>query len=69
MYDEFTEDVIRDREEIAEQIRALEDLKKMAETYGFDISIPASNSKEAVQWLYFGDLRSCKRLKMVQPCL
>ena len=58
--DEFTEDVIRDREEIAEQIRALEDLKKMAETYGFDISIPASNSKEAVQWLYFAYLGAVK---------
>ena len=58
--DEFTEDVIRDREEISEQIRALEDLKKMAETYGFDISIPASNSKEAVQWLYFAYLGAVK---------
>ena len=58
--DEFTEDVIRDREEISEQIRALEDLKKMAETYDFDISIPASNSKEAVQWLYFAYLGAVK---------
>ena len=58
--DEFTEEVIRDREEIAEQIKALEDLKKMAEKYGFDISLPASNSKEAVQWLYFGYLGAIK---------
>jgi len=58
--DEFTEDIIRSREEISEQIRALEDLKKMAEKYGFDISIPASNSKEAVQWLYFAYLGAIK---------
>ena len=58
--DEFTEEIIRNREEIAEQIKALEDLKKMAEKYGFDISLPASNSKEAVQWLYFGYLGAIK---------
>lgn len=58
--DEFTEDVVRDREEICEQIRALEDLKKMAAKYGFDISVPASNSKEAVQWLYFAYLGAIK---------
>ena len=58
--DEFTEDVVRDREEISEQIRALEDLKKMAAKYGFDISVPASNSKEAVQWLYFAYLAATK---------
>ena len=58
--DEFTEDIIRDREEIADQIKALNELKKMAEKYGFDISVPASNSKEAVQWLYFGYLGSVK---------
>ena len=58
--DEFTEDVVRDREEISEQIRALEDLKKMASKYGFDISVPASNSKEAVQWLYFAYLAATK---------
>ncbi len=58
--DEFTENVVRDREEICEQIRALEDLKKMAAKYGFDISVPASNSKEAVQWLYFAYLGAIK---------
>ena len=58
--DEFTEDVVRDREEISEQIKALEDLKKMASKYGFDISVPASNSKEAVQWLYFAYLAATK---------
>ena len=51
--DEFTSDVIRAREEIYDQIIALEDLKKMAAKYGFDISIPAANAKEAIQWLYF----------------
>ena len=52
--------VIRDREELAEQIRALEDLKKMAMSYGFDISQPARNTKEAIQWLYFGYLAAVK---------
>ena len=58
--DDFTEDVIRQREEISEQIKALNELKNMAEKYGFDISIPASNAKEAVQWLYFGYLGAVK---------
>lgn len=58
--DEFTSDIIREREEISEQIRALEDLKKMAAKYGFDISAPASNAKEAIQWLYFGYLGAVK---------
>ena len=58
--DEFTESVIRSREETAEQIKALEDLKKMANSYDFDISMPASNSKEAVQWLYFAYLGAIK---------
>ena len=58
--DEFTEEVIRNREEISEQIKALDDLKKMAEKYGFDISVPASNAKEAIQWLYFGYLGAVK---------
>ena len=57
---EFTEDIIRRREEIADQITALTDLKKMAEKYGFDISVPASNAKEAIQWLYFGYLGAVK---------
>ncbi|MDI7816188.1 formate C-acetyltransferase [Clostridioides difficile] len=54
------EEVIRLREEIAEQISALNELKKMAQSYGFDISKPATNSKEAVQWLYFGYLGAVK---------
>ena len=58
--DEFTEDIIRKREEIADQIKALNDLKAMAEKYGFDISAPASNAKEAIQWLYFGYLGAVK---------
>ena len=52
--------VIRDREELSEQIRALEDLKKMAASYGYDISLPAKNTKEAIQWLYFGYLAAVK---------
>ena len=56
----MTEDVIREREEISEQIKSLNDLKAMASKYGFDISRPASNSKEAVQWLYFGYLGAVK---------
>ena len=53
-------EIIRDREELSEQIRALEDLKKMAASYGFDISRPAENTKEAIQWLYFGYLAAVK---------
>lgn len=58
--DEMTEAVIREREEISEQIKALNELKIMASKYGFDISNPASNAKEAVQWLYFGYLAAIK---------
>ena len=58
--DEFTEEVIRNREEIGDQIKALNDLKAMAAKYGFDISVPASNAKEAIQWLYFGYLGAVK---------
>ena len=58
--DEFTENIIRSREETSEQIKALEDLKKMAAKYGFDISVPAENAKEAIQWLYFGYLGAVK---------
>ncbi len=58
--DELTEETIRQREEISEQIRALNQLKAMASKYGFDISEPASNAKEAVQWLYFGYLGAIK---------
>lgn len=54
------DDIIRRREELAEQIRALHGMKKMAEVYGFDISSPAKNAKEAVQWLYFGYLAAIK---------
>ncbi len=58
--DNFTEEVIRQREEIREQIKALEALKVMASKYGFDISKPAKNAQEAVQWLYFGYLAAIK---------
>lgn len=56
----FTEDIIRHREEVAEQIKALNALKVMASKYGFDISKPANNAKEAIQWLYFGYLAAIK---------
>ncbi|HEY5724177.1 MAG TPA: formate C-acetyltransferase [Allosphingosinicella sp.] len=55
-----TDEIIRDREELSEQIRALGELKEMAAKYGFDISGPASNAREAVQWLYFGYLAGVK---------
>ncbi|HSE22400.1 MAG TPA: formate C-acetyltransferase [Pyrinomonadaceae bacterium] len=55
-----TGEVIRDREELSEQIRALKELQQMATSYGFDISKPASNAREAVQWLYFGYLGAVK---------
>ena len=58
--DDLDEATIREREEISEQILALNALKSMASKYGFDISKPASNSKEAVQWLYFGYLAAIK---------
>ena len=58
--DEFTEDIIREREEIREQIKALNDLKAMALKYGYDISVPAANAKEAIQWLYFAYLAATK---------
>lgn len=53
-------ETVRAREEISEQIKALIELKKMAESYGFDISMPAKNSEEAVQWLYFAYLGAVK---------
>ncbi len=56
----MTDNVIRLREEISKQIRALNDMKKMAASYGFDISQPATNAREAVQWLYFGYLAAIK---------
>jgi formate C-acetyltransferase len=55
-----TEEIIRDREELSEQMRALKELQQMAATYGFDISVPASNAREAVQWLYLGYLAAVK---------
>lgn len=56
----MTDEIIRQREEIAEQIRALGQMKEMAAAYGFDISGPARNAKEAVQWLYFGYLAAVR---------
>ena len=56
----MTDDIIRQREELADQIRALNGMKKMAEIYGYDISKPAETAKEAVQWLYFGYLAAIK---------
>ncbi len=56
----MTDNIIRQREEISMQINALKGLKAMAASYGFDISAPASNAKEAVQWLYFGYLGAIK---------
>ena len=56
----MTDTVIRQREELAVQIQALKDMKKMAEIYGYDISQPAGNAKEAIQWLYFGYLAAIK---------
>jgi len=55
-----TDEIIRDREELAEQIRALKELAEMASAYGFDISGPARTAREAVQWLYFGYLAAVK---------
>lgn len=58
--DTMTDDVIRLREEIAEQIKCLKQMKEMAQSYGYDISQPAKNAKEAIQWLYFGYLAAIK---------
>ena len=55
-----TDEIIRDREELSEQIRALKELQQMAASYGFDISTPARTAREAVQWLYFGYLAAVK---------
>ena len=57
---DMREHVIRQREELAEQIKALEGMKVMAKIYGYDISKPATNAREAVQWLYFGYLAAIK---------
>ncbi|WP_075981700.1 formate C-acetyltransferase [Bacillus massilinigeriensis] len=59
--DVMSEDVIRLREELSEQYRALKELKQLAASYGFDISQPATNAKEAFQWLYFGYLAAVKQ--------
>ena len=59
----INEETIRLREEVADQITALQDLKSMAASYGFDISRPAENALEAVQWLYFGYLAAIKQQK------
>ena len=59
----LTEEMIRLREEVSEQIKALGEIKDMAKSYGFDISKPASNAKEATQWLYFGYLAAIKKNK------
>ncbi|HCJ08200.1 MAG TPA: formate C-acetyltransferase [Lachnospiraceae bacterium] len=56
----YTDDVIRGKEEIAEQIKALKELTEMASFYGFDISKPATNVQEAIQWTYFGYLGAVK---------
>lgn len=56
----MVEDVIREREELSEQIRALKDMKLMGDMYGFDLSRPAQNAKEAIQWTYFGYLAAIK---------
>lgn len=55
-----SEDIIRLREELSEQYRALDEMKKMAMEYGYDISVPAKNAKEAIQWLYFAYLAAVK---------
>ena len=55
-----TDEIIRDREELSEQIRALKELQEMAASYGFDVSKPARNAREAVQWLYFAYLAAIK---------
>ena len=59
-YGTMSDDVIRGREEVAEQIKALKAMKEMAASYGYDISLPAKNAREAVQWLYFGYLAAIK---------
>ncbi|MDD4164600.1 MAG: formate C-acetyltransferase [Eubacteriales bacterium] len=60
VFDLINEDIIRQREEISEQIKALKELKEMAAMYGFDISKPAQDTKEAIQWLYFAYLAATK---------
>ncbi|ETJ30080.1 Formate acetyltransferase, partial [human gut metagenome] len=57
---DMLEDIIRDREEIQDQIRSLKELKEMAASYGYDISKPAKDVREAMQWIYFGYLGAIK---------
>ena len=57
-------DVTREREELSEQIRALKELKELGKIYGFDISRPAANVQEAIQWLYLGYLAAIKEQKI-----
>ena len=59
-YGTMTDDIIRGREDVADQIKALKAMKDMAASYGYDISLPAKNAREAVQWLYFGYLAAIK---------
>ena len=59
-YGTMNDDIIRGREEVADQIKALKAIKEMAASYGYDISLPAKNAREAVQWLYFGYLAAIK---------
>ncbi|MDY0288212.1 MAG: formate C-acetyltransferase [Sphaerochaeta sp.] len=60
LFDVMDSDTIRDREELSEQVRALEELHQMALSYGFDIAKPAADTKEAIQWLYFAYLAAIK---------
>ncbi|MGE4585055.1 MAG: formate C-acetyltransferase [Sphaerochaeta sp.] len=60
VFDAMTEEIIRDREELSEQIRSLMELKEMARSYGYDISGPAQDTKEAIQWVYFAFLAATK---------
>ena len=68
-YGSMRDNVIRQREELAEQIRALKGMKEMAAIYGFDISEPAKNAKEAFQWLYFGYLAAIKTQNGAAMCI
>lgn len=56
---EFTEEIVRHREEVSEQIQALKQFERMCAAYGFDVTKPATNAREAVQWTYFGLPRCC----------
>ena len=57
---EFTEEIVRHREEVSEQIQALKQFERMCAAYGFDVTKPATNAREAVQWTYFGYLGAVK---------